>query len=211
MMKILTIILTLACAFIPTVTDATAPNGGATASAAEVLRLGAQAIRKAPSLEAAFTVTTDRGSTSGNILLSGSRFMISTPDLTTWFDGKTQWAYSPAANEVNISEPTDAELQQINPFAIIAGMQTAYTPRRLKSPVGSDRIELIPKNQSEYRKIIVTFNGTTHYPSDIAITSDDNSITRIIISNIHTGKKPSDTAFRFNPKRYPEAEIVDLR
>ena len=144
-------------------------------------------------------------------MLSGNRFKLSTPDITTWFDGRTQWAYSPAAGEVNLSEPTAEELRQINPFAIIAGMQADYTPRRLQSATGTDRIELIPKGKSEYRKIIVTFNGATKFPSEIAVTSVDNSTTTIKIRSIRTGKKLSDSAFRFSQKAYPGVEIVDLR
>ncbi len=204
-MKFRTIIILLS-ALLPAVMHAA---GSAGTSASEVLRQAVATMKKAPSIEAAFTATSGNVSTSGNILLSGNRFKLSTPDITTWFDGRTQWAYSPAAGEVNLSEPTAEELRQINPFAIIAGMQADYTPRRLQSATGTDRIELIPKGKSEYRKIIVTFNGATKFPSEIA--SVDNSTTTIKIRSIRTGKKLSDSAFRFSQKAYPGVEIVDLR
>lgn len=207
-MKIRIYVIALVCAL----TQMTMHAADATAPAAQVVRQAAEAMKKAPSLQAAFTASSGASAINGSILLAGNRFRLTTPDLTTWFDGKTQWAYSPAAGEVNISEPTAEELMQINPFAIIAGMQTDYTPRRLKSPAGSDIIQLTPKANSEYRKIIVTFNTATKLPSEIAITTTDNSTTKISLRNISTGKKtPPASAFRFSPEKYPGVEIVDLR
>ena len=207
MMKIRTLVIALACMLLPVATLA----AGASPSAADVLRQAADALKNAPSVEASFTASSGTSTVSGSILLSGNRFRIVTPDLTTWFDGKTQWAYSPAAEEVNISEPTPDELSQINPFAIIAEMQTGYTPRRLKSAAGTDKIRLTPKGKSEYREITATFNAGTKFPSEIVITTTDNATTHITIRNIARGKKPSDSAFRFNPSQYPGVETVDLR
>lgn len=208
MMKIKTLLIAFAAILLPAAIHAA---GNAASSAAEVLRQAADALKKAPSVEASFSATSGTGAASGTITLAGNRFKLSTADLTTWFDGKTQWAYSPAADEVNISEPTTDELRQINPFAVIAGMQTDYTPRRLKSSAGTDRIELTPKTASEYRKIIVTFNDATKFPEEINVTSVDNSTTKIIIKSIRKGQKLPASTFRFDPAKYPNAEIVDLR
>lgn len=198
---IITILATAVCAAKPS----------ATPSAADVLRKAAAAMKDTPSVEASFSVSIGNRASSGDILISGDKFALTTPELSTWFDGKTQWAYSPAANEVNISEPTPEELQQINPFAILSAMQNQFTPRRLKANAGCDRIELIPKGKSEYTKIVATFNATTHFPIEIIITSTDRSVTTIKITSIKKGGKTADGRFRFNPARFPGVEIVDLR
>jgi len=180
-------------------------------SAAEVLRKASSALKKAPSIEASFTASQGTHSSTGKIIMSGDKFFLTTPQMSTWFDGRTQWAYSPSAGEVNISEPMPEELRQINPFAIIDGLQADFSPRRLKSPSGFDKLELTPKRINEYTKILVTFNSTTHFPTEIILTATDRSVTTIKITSIRQGKALKADSFRFNAKNYPGVEIVDLR
>lgn len=180
-------------------------------SAAEVMRRAAEKLHKAPAVEAVFTATHAGRTASGQIILSGNRFKLTTDALTTWFDGKTQWAYSTSAAEVNVSEPTSEELSQINPFEIIRTMQKDFTPRRLTSGNTVDKIELLPKGKSEYSKVVLTLNATTLLPSEIVITSSDRSVTVITLSSVKVVKSVAKSAFTFNSKLYPGVDIVDLR
>ena len=59
------------------------------------------------------------GSTYGSISIKGRKFHASTPEAIVWFDGKTQWTYMKNNDEVNVSNPTEAELQAINPYNFI--------------------------------------------------------------------------------------------
>ena len=114
--------------------------------------------------------------------------------------------------KVNVSEPTPEELQQINPFAILSTMQNQFTPRRLKSDAGYDKIELIPKGKSEYAKIVAVFNSTTHLPKEIIITSTDRSVTTIKSPALRKAAKPPVNFSNFNPCHvFPALDIVDLR
>jgi len=180
-------------------------------SAGEVFRLGSARLKKAAAIEASFTVSHAEQKTTGKITVAGNKFILKTPGLSTWFDGKTQWAYSPQIAEVNVSEPTPGELAQINPLAILGTLQTGFNYRRLSSVSGFDRIELIPKEKGEYAKIVITFDASTHFPSEIVFTAADRSVTAIKITSIRECKKPAESAFRFDKKLYPGVEIVDLR
>lgn len=185
---------------------------GTRKSATEVMSQAAETLKKASAIEASFTAVHGGQSGSGQIIISGSKFKLTTNAMTTWFDGKTQWSYSPSAKEVNISEPTAEEVSQINPFSIISSLQTNFTPRRLNSAAGVDKIELTPKKKrSDYAKIIITFNATTLYPTDITITSTDGSSTAIKVTAIKKLKSASASTFRFNAKQYPGVEMIDLR
>lgn len=181
-------------------------------SAAEVMRKAAEKLRASHAIEATFTASHAGSTISGEITISGNKFKLTTPELTTWFDGKTQWAYSSSAGEVNISEPTADELSQINPFEVIGNMQKSFTPRRLASPDKIDKIELLPKNNhTEFKKIIISFNASTLLPNEIIFTASDNSVTVISLASVRPVKSLPATTFKFNAKLYPGAEIIDLR
>ena len=194
------------------ITIAAAGCHAATPTAAQLLAQAVEQIKKSPSLQATFRAFTSDGSAQGSILLSGNRFKLDTDEFTTWFDGRTQWAYSPRTGEVNISEPTFEELAQINPFAVIGSLKDGYNARRVNAPKGSDRLELTPKHKGgDYSKVTLTLNAATHYPSAIEIVATDGARINIAVTSVKAGKMPDASAFRFNRSLYPRAEIVDLR
>lgn len=194
------------------ITIAAAGCHAATPTAAQLLAQAVEQIKKSPSLQATFRASTSDGSAQGSILLSGNRFKLDTDEFTTWFDGRTQWAYSPRTGEVNISEPTFEELAQINPFAVIGSLKDGYNARRVNAPKGSDRLELTPKHKGgDYSKVTLTLNAATHYPSAIEIVATDGARINIAVTSVKAGKMPDASAFRFNRSLFPRAEIVDLR
>ena len=56
------------------------------------------------------------GSETGFLLLKGEKFYLNNGSIQSWYDGKTQWSYLADTEEVNISHPTQEELQGINPI-----------------------------------------------------------------------------------------------
>ena len=56
------------------------------------------------------------GSSKGNIVMKGNQFRILANNIKSWYDGKTQWTYSSATQEVNISTPSANQLVMVNPF-----------------------------------------------------------------------------------------------
>lgn len=180
-------------------------------TASEVLRLATEQMKKCASVEATFTALHGEFSLSGTVVVEGAKFMLISGEVSTWFDGKTQWAYSPELNEVNVSEPTDDELAQINPLAIMSLLQSGYNARRIAASAGYDRIELTPKRKGGYLKIEISFNSATHFPSELVFVSSDNSVTTIKIKSIKDAGKQAASKFQFSPMLYPGVEVVDLR
>lgn len=89
-----------------------------------VLDKTAEAFRKAGGVKADFIIkfVTNglvEGSESGTIQLKGEKFVLKASEVITWFDGKTQWSYVVRNDEVNVSNPTQEELQQINPYTFL--------------------------------------------------------------------------------------------
>lgn len=164
-------------------------------------------------VEAKYTITGNGGSTSGSILLSGNRFRMTSPQLITWFDGKTQWTYGVAQQEVNITEPTAEELQQVNPLLIINSFRRNYTAHIEKAPAGVKRVSLKAKSaKAGISRAVVTVSAATLMPQEIQVTMSNRRTLTIKISGVKTSASaPAASAFKFNAKAYPKAEIVDLR
>lgn len=185
----------------------------ATETASDVLNKAIATLKSAKGIDARFVVAAGAGSGSaGNIIISGNRFRLNTSEVSVWFDGRTQWAYSPAMNEVNISEPTLEELGQINPFAVVDGLKKGYRARLLTAPAGKKRIELTPTSkQAPYSKVILTLNATTYMPSGVVITSADGAQISVDITSLKTTDARSPSEFTFRKADYPGVEVVDLR
>ena len=163
------------------------------------------------SISAQFSMQDNSGMVSGNIVISGDRFHLETPALKVWYDGRTQWTLVTETNEVNITEPTVEELQQVNPFAIISAFRNNYKASLLNSTANEYKIQLVPISSSGVTSVILQLNRPTLYPKSVEIHSKNTSPIVINVKNVSEGKSLPIGAFMFNQSQYPEAEIIDLR
>lgn len=181
-------------------------------NAAATLDAVAHKIRTSKSISATYSLSGNQISGSGTLILAGESFAMTSPKMSVWYDGTTQWTYSAADNEVNITEPTPDELQQINPLIIINSFRQGYTAKTLSSTKTAVKIQLTARNQkADIRTATVTINPVTKLPTEIrlALASGQNAV--ISISNATVGKSLSKDTFRFPKAKYPRAEIIDLR
>lgn len=188
-------------------------GASAATSASQVLKTSADKLRKMPSLTADVKISGQQGSSTAKILLSGEKFALTSNGAqSVWYDGKTQWVYNPAVDEVNITTPTADELAQINPFKVISSFQNSYTPRLLKAPAGSYVVELTPKSkQSDFTSVVITFDAKTYLPTKVVLSTKSVGTATVGISNIRRGAKVAASKFAPAKKDFPTAEFVDLR
>lgn len=192
----------------------TAMQISAAESASQLLEQAAGKFSTAKSIKANYTLTSSEGGmTKGSVVFSGEKFAMTSPDILTWYDGTTQWSYLVANEEVNISEPTPEELQQINPFAVINKFRNAYTAKLLSSDAATKKIMLTAKSvrKSDILMATVTLNATTLFPSKITLTFNGGQTVSIAISSVTQGNALPISAFRFPAAKYPGAEVIDLR
>ena len=95
--------------------------------AKSVLDKAAANITVKEGVKANFTMTGGIGNASGTILIKGKKFHATTSKATVWFDGKTMWTYMKDNEEVNVSNPTEAQLQTINPYNFINLYKNGYS------------------------------------------------------------------------------------
>ena len=178
-------------------------------SAKAVLDKAAGTITAQSGVKANFKMTTANGSTSGTIAIKGKKFYATTPQAKVWFDGKTQWTYLKNNDEVNVSNPTEAQLQAINPYNFIHLYKRGYT--YTMNTAGTDYVIHLVANSTDrkIKELFISVNKKSYQPKQVKMlqgkkwtTFDINSIKK---ENI------ADSQFRFNAKDFPKAEVIDLR
>ena len=160
-------------------------------------------------VQANFKMTGTMGNTSGTIAVKGNKFHATTPQAIVWFDGKTQWTYMKSNDEVNVSNPTEAQLQAINPYNFINLYKNGYDYTLNKS--GKDFVVHLTAKSKEkkIRELFITINKASYHPTQVKLLQG----TKWTIFDITNLKKQNiaDSEFRFNAKDFPQAEIIDLR
>ena len=181
-------------------------------SAQSILAKSAAKIKSTPSMRVIYTMSADGHIVKGSLVICGNCFSLASPQMSTWFDGKTQWTYTSQIGEVNMIEPTQDELQQVNPFAIISSFSTAYNAKLTATTNGVYTIALTAKKKgSDIKSATLKISSSTLLPTSIKLMLSNNQQISIAISQVTPGKKLPVSAFRFDPKKYPGIQVVDLR
>ena len=178
--------------------------------ARQILDKTAQVVANRGGAQANFTMAVSGvGKVSGTIMIKGNKFFASTPDAKTWFNGKTQWTYLTASEEVNITNPTPDQQARMNPYKFISIYKTGYN---MSYAVQGNEYKIHLKSTRRAQSIqemIITVNKQTYVPSNIRIR-EGNKWSTISIRNFKKTQLP-DARFTFNSKDFPRAEVIDLR
>ena len=145
----------------------------------------------------------------GTIAIKGKKFYAKTQQASTWFNGKTQWTYMVKSEEVNVSNPNEAQQARMNPYKFITLYKKGYT-LGMTDTTNDYKIHLIAQSkQSSIPEMYITINKKTNLPTQVKMLQKEKWST-ITISNFKA-KNLSDSMFSFNLKDFPNAEIIDLR
>jgi len=179
-------------------------------TAKSVLDKAAAVVSNKSGVKASFSVKSGQyGSTSGTIAVKGKKFTATTPYATTWFDGKTQWTYMKKNNEVNISNPTEAELQSLNPYNFINMYRSGYK-YTMTTQSNQYTVHLTATNKRrQVSQMYIVVDKSSYRPTKVSMLQG-KKWTTITISSFSKSTL-SDSMFKFNAKDCPKAEIIDLR
>ncbi|MCF0198068.1 MAG: hypothetical protein HUK02_01930 [Bacteroidaceae bacterium] len=197
---------------------------GATAGnkddARKVLDATAAHLQQAGGMTLQFTATQLRGtapveSQSGTLILQGKKFQMTTPEMLTWFDGKTQWTKLADDNEVNMTEPTDAELQAINPYLFLSvykkGFKYKLANGELSNGQQGYKVYLTATSKKQEIQGIFLEVDQQYNPVRVSMRQGKDQWVRIVITSFKSGQHHADTRFKFPSKDFPTAQIIDLR
>ena len=177
-------------------------------SAKQVLDKTAGIISNKSGVTASFNISSQQyGKTSGTISIKGRKFHADTKEAKVWFDGKTQWTYVKQNDEVNVNTPTAADLQAINPYNFIYMYKQGYSATMTKN--GHNFVVTLKAKGKSIQEMVITINQKSYVPSQIRMLQNKQWTT--IHVNGFKQANLAESTFRFNPKQYPNAEIIDLR
>ena len=150
---------------------------------------------------------------SGTFIMKGSKFVLEMDNMKAWFDGKTQWAYLAESNEVSITEPTESELADTNPMAILSKYRSKCVIRFSKTKLTQNNVvEMLPKDKkSEIVRIEIQSAKSTGHPVSIKMVAKNGTTTLLTLSNYQKNMKVSDDIFVFNKAKYKGVTMNDLR
>lgn len=152
----------------------------------------------------------------GTIQMKGDKFVLTTPGMRTWFDGKTQWTYMERTEEVNISNPSGEELQFTNPMMLLNSYKKGFNLSYVGESTAdngkmADDLLLTSKGKDDIDKIEVQIEKATSLPVRMTVIMKNGLRSVIRISKMQTGQNQTDQLFVFNPGDFPNAVEIDLR
>lgn len=179
-------------------------------SAKAVLDKCAAVVSAKSGVKADFTMTSAQyGNASGTIAVKGAKFNAATKQTTMWFDGKTLWTYMAKSDEVNVTTPTEAQLQALNPYNFINLYKQGFKYTMTKSDKTYNVHLTATDSKRKIRELFIVVDKKTYYPVEVKMLQN-SKWTTFAVSNLKTAKL-SDSVFRFSAKDFPSAEVIDLR
>lgn len=181
-------------------------------SPAQMLDKCVSAINASGGVTANYSISSSQGTSTGTISMQGNKFRVVSPEAKCWYDGTTQWSWSPLTGEVNITTPTAEDLQMTNPIAAVRHFKANFNMKKAKAQTSKTyAIKLTPKKKDSIKTLWLYFDETTSLLRTARFEMSDKSVYIIKITGYKHKSLPAST-FKFDKSQVPAGtEVVDLR
>jgi outer membrane lipoprotein-sorting protein len=174
---------------------------------------------KAPSISMKFNLITTNQSNNtndtieGSVILSKDKYKLNLPDNTVWFNGETSWSYLSAEKEVTITKADKKDNSfQNRPSLIFSMYKKGYKIRLIEEKSDSYIIDLYPEDiKSELLRVRLTIGKSLSNLISLEYKRRDGIINTLEVNEYNLNIKPEADAFIFQPGKYKDAEIIDMR
>lgn len=182
-------------------------------TAVQVMDKVCDALRKAPSLEVKMNIDNGTsGSYNAILTVSREKFRYSFGTMTVYYDGTSQWTVDNDAKEVSLTTPTADEIAETNPLAFVNNFRTNYTVSNIKESGGTYSVRLTAKSKSSYvRSADVVVSGSTWLPTHITAKLSSGQTLTIRVLSAVKGAALAASQFKYDTKKNPDYELIDLR
>lgn len=194
------------------------------AKAKEILEKVTKTTQSLASLDAKFSFEMNnkaeniKDKNTGSIVLKGKKYKLNIPQmgLQVTCDGKTIWTYMVNSNEVtvaNLDESTDELMDPAKIFTIYEkGFNYKFISETVDVGVPVYNIELTPQKPSgDVQKIMLQINKQKMLIHGAVMSGKDGNTIILAVTQLKTDGVFADTDFVFDPKKYKDIEVVDMR
>lgn len=171
------------------------------------------ALRSAGTISANYKVKSSQGSNVGTIVMAGSKYRLVSNEMKCWYDGKTQWTWSQATDEVNITNPTAEDLQMTNPMAAATDFKTNFNMWKSKGQIpGHYAMMLRPKKKSNIDQVYLYLSNGSNLLHIAHIRMSDGSTFTLTLTGYKTKQSLPASTFTYDKSMVPAGtQVVDLR
>jgi outer membrane lipoprotein-sorting protein len=153
-------------------------------------------------------------SLKGTVVMQGDKFNLEFMGRTIISDGQTMWSYDPDAEEIQISN-VSKEDDAFNPGKLLTSYDDNYRSKLIKTAKveGKDYyiIYLYPLKGKSFYKIRLMIDVKTYQVHSGTVYSKDNITYTYTIDKFTPDVDVTDNYFKMDVKKYPDADVVDLR
>jgi outer membrane lipoprotein carrier protein len=174
---------------------------------------------KSPSISMKFSlITTNQtdntnDTLAGSVVLSKDKYKLDLPDNIVWFNGETSWSYLPAEKEVTITRTDKKDNTFPNrPSLIFSMYKKGYKSRLIEEKTDSYIIDLYPEDiKSELLRVRLSIGKALLNLISLEYKKRDGIIVTLHVNEYDLKAKPDPGTFIFQPGKFKDVEVIDMR
>jgi outer membrane lipoprotein-sorting protein len=177
------------------------------------LALAAPSVSMKFNLETIDQVEGTNNNVSGSIILSKDKYRLEMTDNIIWFNGETSWSYLPAEKEVTVAKPDKKDNSfQSKPSSVFSIYKKGYKTRLLEEKANSYLIDLYPEElDSDHVRIRLSIGKPSLDLKSIEYKYKNGVTVNLTVKEYDLKQNPDNSAFVFQPEKYKDVEIIDMR
>ena len=151
---------------------------------------------------------------TGLIYVKGDSYRIEMEGQVIISDAKTVWTYLEDSEEVMISDVEDSD-ENISPTKILTTYDQQYkarfdTDKKYKN-AALKVINLKPNEGKQFEKMSLTVNENSKSLESFSVYDKNGNVFTYNIINLTPNLDLPESTFTFDPKQYPEVDVIDMR
>ncbi len=174
---------------------------------------------KAPSITMKFNLVNSNqmdnssDSLAGSVIISKDKYRLDLPDNIIWFNGEISWSYLPAEKEVTITKADRKDNTfQSRPSLIFSAYKKGYKNRLVEEKSDSYVIDMYPEDiKSELVRIRLTIGKSQLNLISLEYKKKDGTIITLHVKEYDLKAKLEPLTFVYQPDKYKDVEVIDMR
>ena len=152
---------------------------------------------------------------NGKIYVEGDKYRIEMPGQIIISDGKTLWTYLEDSEEVMVSNIEDND-QSISPTKILTSYNKNYDAKFAGDPKykkGDKKLIYLKPGEKDknFEKMSVVVDKAKKELLSFSVYDKNGNVFTYHILNLKPDVELQTDTFTFDPKKYPDVEVVDMR